>query len=131
MTARSKISSPPRYPEIAEASPVYAQLRNCIDLLIAAAYMRQQDYYGRTNWQIPLLSDESALPTEVHVAPRHVPCNVNVVWKGNRLLSPAGGVSLLPHEALDQKRWQKDERGIISSTKEKSQAKAQSDWWWD
>ena len=36
-----------KYPELAERSPVYAELRNLIDLAIAAAYIQQQDYCGQ------------------------------------------------------------------------------------
>ena len=36
------------YPKLAERSPVYAQLRNCIDMAVAAAYMQQNDFYGLT-----------------------------------------------------------------------------------
>ena len=122
-----------KYPEIAGASPVYAQMRNCIDMLIAAAFMRQQDYYGRIGWSMQQFNSEAAIPVEVFAAPRRIPCNVNVIWKGSRLLSPAGGVSLLPHEALDPKRWQADDQGRLNAVYGKTgDGDAQRErWWWD
>ena len=39
------------YPKLAERSPVYAQLRNCIDLAVAAAYIREQDFYSLAKWK--------------------------------------------------------------------------------
>ena len=38
------------YPKLAERTPVYAQLRNCIDLAVAAAFIQNQDYYGLAKW---------------------------------------------------------------------------------
>ena len=38
------------YPELARRSPVYAQLRNLIDMSIAAAFIQDQDYYGQIDW---------------------------------------------------------------------------------
>ena len=36
-----------KYNQIADNAPVYGQLRNCIDLLVAAAFLREHDLYGR------------------------------------------------------------------------------------
>src|SRR5262249_1821392 len=36
-----------KYAEISARSPVFAQLRNMIDLAVAAAFIRDQDFYGR------------------------------------------------------------------------------------
>ena len=41
--------------------PVYAQLRNCIDMLVAAAFIQQQGYYGETNWEMEVFGDEVAV----------------------------------------------------------------------
>jgi hypothetical protein len=39
------------YPKLADRAPVYAQLRNCIDLAVAAAFIQHQDYYGLVGWK--------------------------------------------------------------------------------
>ena len=39
------------YEEIAAADPVYGQMRNQIDMLIAAAFMQREDLYGRASWR--------------------------------------------------------------------------------
>ncbi len=36
-----------KYPDIAVRSPVYAQLRDMVDLVVAAAFIRRQNFYGR------------------------------------------------------------------------------------
>ena len=80
-----------KYPEISTVSPVYAQLRNMIDLVVAAAFIQDQDYYGRAGWKLGVLADETALPVETLDNPKQVMCAVNSQWKGSRLFTPAGG----------------------------------------
>jgi hypothetical protein len=107
-------------------------MRNLFDLAIAAAYIRQQDFYTQSGWQAPNLRDERSLPASTLPTPKKVQCVINAVWKGNRLLSPAGGgVSLIPDEALDPKRITKDANGDLDRSRN-SLARAPTDvWWWD
>ena len=37
-----------KYAELADRSPVYAELRNLIDLAVAAAFIQQEDYYSQS-----------------------------------------------------------------------------------
>ena len=39
-----------KYAELAARVPVFAELRNVIDLAIAAAFINQQDFYGQSGW---------------------------------------------------------------------------------
>jgi hypothetical protein len=120
-----------KYVEISDRLPVYAQMRNLFDLAVAAAYIRQQDFYGQTGWQSTVIRDEQAFPVATLPTPKKVACVVNAVWKGNRLLSPAGGgVSAAPEEALDAKRVVKDSDGKLNGVRIKQPAAAE-DWWWD
>ena len=50
------------YPQIAARNPVYAQLRNLIDLAVAAAFIQKQDYYGQAGWKAEVLLDEAQVP---------------------------------------------------------------------
>ena len=58
------------YPELAERSPVYAELRNLIDLAITAAFIQQQDYYTKAGWKMPFFGDEKAFPVETYEVPQ-------------------------------------------------------------
>jgi hypothetical protein len=121
------------YPEIAARSPVYAQLRSVIDLLIAAAFARREDFYGRTGWTMETFGDESRYPVRTHPAPQRVACVVNSVWKGNRLLTPAGGgVSIRADEALQPSLWLADDDGQLASRRRDASEHPDGDlWWWD
>jgi hypothetical protein len=121
------------YPEIAARSPVFAQLRNLIDLLVAAAFLRQQDFYGQAGWPADTLGDNRVLPIEPVPTPKTVACVANSLWKGNRLFTPAGGgVSILPDEALDKERWLDDKNGELSRHQRASSRQVPDEsWWWD
>jgi hypothetical protein len=122
-----------KYPEIAAASPVFAQLRNMIDLTIAAAYLRAEDYYGRAGWDAALLLDNSALPTDTVPTPTKAPCAANAFWKGSRLFSPAGGgVSIDAYQALKKSNLLPDADGRLGSQQRQTTAAAPAGrWWWD
>lgn len=122
------------YPKLAERAPVYAQLRNCIDLAVAAAFIQNQDYYGLVSWKPSVFSDESAYPVETLNPPQQVESAVNSLWKGNTLLTPiGGGVQMRPTEAVSSTNLLDDEKSEVQ------QARAAIDlsnlkpdqWWWD
>ena len=79
------------YPQIALRSPVYGQLKNLIDLAVAAAFIQKQDYYGAADWKMVTLGDERQFPVETFEAPKTVEPAANAVFKGNRLMTPIGG----------------------------------------
>jgi len=121
-----------KYPLIAEASPAFAELRNLIDMLVAAAFIEREDYYGRAGWSASTLSDEAALPTRTLPAPRQVPPLVNALWKGSRLFAPTGGVSIHAHDALSPDRLLTDEKGKLRHQyDELGEAYDTEHWWWD
>jgi hypothetical protein len=121
-----------KYVEISDRLPVYAQMRNLFDLAVAAAYIRQQDFYGQVDWQANFFRDERAFPVATLPTPKKVACVVNAIWRGNRLLSPAGGgVSVAPDEALDPKRVAKDADSKLNARRNSLGAAPRDSWWWD
>lgn len=122
-----------KYPELAGVRPVYAQLRDVVDLLMAAAWLQRNDYYGRTGWQAELLRDETRLPTETFHAPKQVPAAVNCVWRGRRLLAPAGGgVEIFPHRGLESDNLLDDDQGDVTAARNNVALPRDAlRWWWD
>ena len=72
------------YPKLAERAPVYAQLRNCIDLAVAAAFIQNQDYYGLVNWKPDVFHSEQAYPVETLNPPKQVESAVNACGRATR-----------------------------------------------
>jgi hypothetical protein len=122
-----------QYPELAERSPVYAELRNLIDLAIAAAYIQQEDYCGKAGWKMEFFGSEQSFPIETYDIPKTVESAVNAIWKGPVLMTPiGGGVQIKATEALQSNHMLSDEKGKVSKLRETLKPDlAKGQWWWD
>lgn len=123
-----------QFDKLAKRSPVFAQLRNLIDMSIVAAFVQNEDYYGKADWAMRFLGNESLFSVETHQAPTQVESAVNVVWKGSRLMTPiGGGVNIQPQLALNSDAILDDENGNLD--KERRQVNIgeidEQTWWWD
>jgi len=122
-----------KYSELADRSPVFAQLRNLIDLSIAAAFMQKEDYYGRAGWKLGLLGDEDKFSVETYNAPKQVDTAVTARWKGRTFMTPVGGgVQIEATRALDEENLLSDEKGAVAELhKNEKVAPNKDQWWWD
>ncbi len=123
-----------KYAQIAENAPIYGQLRNCVDMLVAAAFVQQQDLYGKAGWDLSVLGDEAIYPVETYNSPQQVASAVNSMWKGRHLATPVGGgVQIEAHRALDTENLLADEKGELAEARnavDLSDLPADK-WWWD
>lgn len=121
------------YPQLAAASPVYAELRNLIDMLVAAAYIQHEDMYHKAGWDMTLLGDEGTFPVRLYNAPTQVESAVNAVWKGNKLMTPiGGGVQIEAEMALDPQNVLEDEASRVAGLRKQTEINlAEGQWWWD
>jgi hypothetical protein len=111
-----------RYSEIAAASPVFGQLRNSIDLLIAASYIQREELLARTGLDITTLLDPTSFDVESHVAPKRAKALANVKWDSGTMIAPTGGVSILASDAF------REDMQLKLSTEFKT---LHDRWWWD
>jgi len=120
------------YAAIAAQNPVYAQLRNLIDLAVAAAYLQEHDAYGRSQWGAESFRNEEVYSIQRFLPPTEVETAIAAVWRGNRLLTPiGGGVTMQPRIALDATNVLMDDEGLVSSARGEKLAVPQDRWWWD
>jgi hypothetical protein len=123
-----------KYEELAAVTPVYAQLRNLIDLAIAAAYIRQQDLYAKSGWKMATFGEEAKFAAETYRTPVQVETAVTSVWRGNTLMtSVGGGVTIRAEQALDSQNLLNDEGGKLQLKHGQVDLKqlAEGQWWWD
>ncbi len=123
-----------KYGELAEKEPVYAQLRNLIDMSIVAAFLQQYDYYGQANWTLETFGNEERFPVETYPAPTQVETAVNAIWKGSTLMTPlGGGVNIQPLVALSSDRLTIDEDGELEGLRKQTEIEQvdENRWWWD
>ncbi|MCC6507472.1 MAG: hypothetical protein IT423_00075, partial [Pirellulaceae bacterium] len=122
-----------KYEAIANTNPIYAQLRNLIDMSIVAAYMQDRHFYDQANWDLGVLGDESKFSVEVLPAPKQVETAVNAIVKGKQLITPiGGGVAIQARKALNENNIKADDG---SAAKQYSQISLKdipaTQWWWD
>ena len=123
-----------QYAQVAKNAPVYGQLRNCVDMLVAAAFLQQHDLYGKAGWDLSVLGDESIYPVETYNAPQQVASAVNSMWKGRHLATPVGGgVQIQAKQALSAENLLTDEKGKLDSAREAVDLTdlPADQWWWD
>ena len=123
-----------KYGQLAAKEPVYAQLRNLIDMAIAAAFIQRYDYYGQAGWTMDVLGDETQYAIEIFPEPKQVETAVNAIWKGNTLMTPlGGGVNIQPLMALATDQMTLDDEGELKElrTHIEIEGLAKDQWWWD
>lgn len=124
-----------KYPQIASRVAVYGQMRNLIDLSIAAAYIQQQDMYEKAGWKMEVFGNESVCPVQTCETPKTVETACTVVWKGpNTFMTPVGGgVKIETMKALEKGSLLKDEKGKVQAAHQQVKLKelAKGEWWWD
>ena len=121
-----------KYVEIAARSPVYAQLRTAIDLVVTAAYLQEHDAYGKAGWAAEKLLDEKTCPVERLTPPAQAETAIHAVWKNNRLLTPiGGGVTINPRLALDAPNLLMDEKGEVGAAHASAGDLPAEGWFWD
>ncbi|WP_145058831.1 DUF1598 domain-containing protein [Adhaeretor mobilis] len=122
------------YEQLAQRAPVYGQLRNCIDLLVAAAFIQQNDLYEAAGWDLGSLGEEATYPVQNYNTPKQVATAVNSMWKQRRLMTPVGGgVEIRADQALSPENRLADEGGNVASMRDSIDLSdlPADQWWWD
>ena len=120
------------YEALSKVKPVFSQLRNVIDCLIAAAWIQKQDGWKKADLDPTIYVDESKIKTQTKPNVSKAKCVANAVWKNNVLLLPAGGgVSIAPAEALKSENLLKDKSKPLDDFAKKIQINHNDNWWWD
>ncbi|MCH2181662.1 MAG: DUF1598 domain-containing protein [Mariniblastus sp.] len=122
------------YNSLSEKNPLYAELRNLIDMSVAAAFIQEMDMYSDAGWSMELFGNEELFPVEKYNAPKHVEPAVNAVWKGDFFMTPiGGGVQFQPRLAISADYMMVDEKGEVMETKKTIKVEDLTDgqWWWD
>ena len=120
------------YAAIARQSPVFTELRNIIDLSIAAAYIAEHKLAQKADWKMPTFLNEKAYAVETLNVPKQVESAVASVWRGRTLMTPiGGGVRIQPRKAIDNAKV--DLEGTVSKARDAINLSnlPAGQWWWD
>jgi len=123
-----------KFPKLAERTPVFAELKNMIDMAIVAAFIQEVGYYEKADWNMELFADESQLPTQRYREPKQVEPAINIVKKKSAVMFPtAGGVNIQARQALSTEHMIYDESGETEQARNTVNLD-QIDpgrWWWN
>ena len=129
------MNSPRATRKIAAVTPIYAQLRNLVDLSVAAAFIQKEDYFSKIGWQMepvretkarcpckpPSLRGKLKRPSMSSGRERHVSTPIG------------GGVTISPREALVEVEpaARQGRQGRRCPQGNRPQGLAKGQWWWD
>ena len=123
-----------QYDKLAQQATVFGELRNLIDMSIAAAFIQKAGLYNKANWDMSTFGNEEEFPIEIYPAPEKVAPVINAVVKQGALMTPiGGGVNIQPRIALNSDKAAVDTEGKIESVRDsiKFENLAEGQWWWD
>ena len=115
------------YAELAQAEPVFAQLRNCMELAVVAALVAKENLIAKAGAHFPLLTQSDGFATVQLPAPRQVASKAVVVKKGRTWVIAAGGVAINPWPVVDKTEAQ----ARVAQVRTKAAGKPAVTWWWD
>ncbi|MDR2439591.1 MAG: DUF1598 domain-containing protein [Planctomycetaceae bacterium] len=121
------------YAKLAQKSLVFAQLRNFVDMLVCAAHIQKEDFYGKAGWSIEFLGNEEKYAVQTFNAPSRVePVVGSVVRKGVFMAPIGGGVEIEPQTALRSGNAKIEEKEQITKVRNNVKLELQpGQWWWD
>jgi len=121
------------YPQIAQRALVFAQLRNWIDMLICAAHIQKENFYGQSGWSMEFFGNEERFRLETFPAPQQVEPVVGSRIANRTLVAPVGGGIVIDAErALDAEHVKADtDNKIAAEQKRIALDLPEGVWWWD
>jgi hypothetical protein len=119
-----------KFEALGEVMPVFSQMRNLFDMSIVAAFMQQNDFYGKANWDLGVFADEEKLSTKINNGISQVEPAVNAMWKEGTLVTPIGGVHISARKLANDPKVD----NTLDASAEKLSAPSdlrEDQWWWD
>ncbi len=116
------------YAALAKALPVFAELRNCIDLAVVAALLVKEDLTRKAGCDLPLLLDESRIAVAEYPVPKSIASRASFVRKGRDwIISLSGGVQVDSWSALERVEI----NAQLHETRAIAKPAIPDRWWWD
>ena len=124
-----------KYPDLAEKSPVFAELQNLIDLSVFAALVQKERLAEKAGWKMTTLLDEQRFGHPTFNAPKKIASLVNFKRAGSNIVGlVGGGVSIRPQQVLNKAASSSSGGQRLDSIRTEAASAKRSDthpWWWD
>lgn len=92
------------YDKLSKVDPVFADLKNCMELAIAVALIQREGLLEKADCKVPTLAEHAMLKPVPLPAPRYVPSRASVFKNGRAVGVICGGVEINPFTTLDNAR---------------------------
>ena len=125
-----------KYPELADRSPIFAELQNLIDLAVLAALIQKERLDHKVDWKMTTLLDEQRFLVPTYPTPKQVPSLVNYKRAGSNIVGlVGGGVTIRPQQVLNKLTSPPDSKAprldAIRTTAASAKRTDSHPWWWD
>lgn len=124
-----------RFPDLANRSPVFAELQNVIDWTLIAALIRRDGLADKAGWAMEVFSDPEQSSYSRGNAPRSVASLVNAKRAGNMVIGlVGGGVVISPRSLLRSDAWKPESGERLEGQRAaaaEAKRSAEHSWWWD
>jgi hypothetical protein len=117
-----------KYDDLAEELPVFAELRNCMDLAVVAALLVKEDLPGCAGCDLSVLLEDKRVAVAEYPIPRTIDSRASLIRKEGRwVISVSGGVELDSWSVLERTETAAD---LADARQAAAQLKSDR-WWWD
>jgi hypothetical protein len=125
-----------RYADLAEQSPLFADLQNLFDWCLVAALIDKEKLATQIDWSMSLFLDDQKLPRQSGPAPKQVPSlsNFRRVNTGTILGLVGGGVTVNPTRMVTPASFKVDSARRLDTIRTESLSATRAGthpWWWD
>ena len=122
-----------RYEDVAEVSPIFAELQNIIDLAILAALFEKEQLPKRVDWSMELFLNEELAPLAKGNPPSKVESVCNYRRAGSGIIGlVGGGVTISPRRLLQRATFDREgNRELEGNVRDSVPPAELKTWWWD
>jgi Protein of unknown function (DUF1598) len=137
IVARGKENSPAhmwaetmtaKYDALAAALPIFAELRNCMDLAVVAALLLKEDLPVKAGCDLALLLDDERIKVAEYHVPQTVDSRASLIRKGQQwIVGVSGGVEIDSWAVVSRTEVRPD----LADKRKQAESVENNRWWWD
>jgi hypothetical protein len=117
-----------RYDALAAELPIFAELRNCMDLAVVAALLVKEDLPGRAGCDLGILLTDKRIAVAEFASPKSIDSRASLIRKEGRwVISVSGGIELDSWSVLGRV----ESRPELAAVRKRATAARSDRWWWD
>jgi hypothetical protein len=117
-----------KYEALSAELPIFAELRNCMDLAVVAALLVKEDLPGRAGCDLSILLEDKRVAVAEYAAPKTIDSRASFIRKDRQwIISVSGGVEVDSWAVLDRVETSAE----LAALRSKTAPPKQDSWWWD